>query len=169
MTAPPASPRPSPLAQYSPTEHRPLAGYATLVAAYGAVLAGTVAAARATGCQLPDRVGAADVAIIGVATHKLSRLVAKDKVTSFLRAPFTRFEGETGQGEVSEQPRGRGIQMAVGELILCPYCLAHWVATGFVAGLVFAPRGTRLVAATYTAEAVADFLQLAYHAAEERS
>jgi Protein of unknown function (DUF1360) len=41
------------------------------------------------------------------------------------------------------------------------------VATGFAAGHVFAPRLTRLVAATVSAVAVSDVLQLAYAAAQQ--
>lgn len=51
-----------------------------------------VLAARAAGRPLPERLSAQDVVLAGVATHKLSRLIAKDNVTSFLRAPFTRFQ-----------------------------------------------------------------------------
>ncbi len=107
--------------------------------------------------------------MIGLATHKLSRLLSKDKVTSFLRAPFTGFQEASGHGEVEEKPRGTGLRLAIGELVVCPYCLAQWVAAGFVGGMVFAPQATRMVAVTYTAETVADFLQLAYLAAEKRA
>lgn len=55
-----------------------------------------------------------------------------------------------------------GDEHDVGELVTCPFCLAHWVATGFMAGMVFAPRATRLTAATFTAVAASDFLQGAY-------
>lgn len=158
----------NPFASYS-TEHRPLAGYAALVTAFGAAVGGAAALARATGRELPDRLGAGDVVMIGLATHKLSRLLTKDKVTSFLRAPFTEFQEASGQGEVEEKPRGKGLQLAIGELLVCPYCIAQWVSAGLVGGMVFAPRVTRLVAASYTAETVADFLQLAYYASEERA
>ena len=53
-------------------------------------------------------------------------------------------------------------EAAAGELITCPFCLAQWVATGLAAGLVFAPRATRLVMSTFSAVAGADFLQYAY-------
>ena len=56
---------------------------------------------------------------------------------------------------------------AGGELITCPFCLDVWVATGFTIGLVFAPRLTRLVSAALTALTGADFLHLAYAAAQE--
>ena len=41
------------------------------------------------------------------------------------------------------------------------------LATGFSAGQVFVPRLTRLVAATFTAVAFADVLQLGYAAAQQ--
>jgi Protein of unknown function (DUF1360) len=40
--------------------------------------------------------------LFGVATHKLSRLLAKDKVTAPLRAPFAEFEDEGGPAEVDD-------------------------------------------------------------------
>src|SRR3954447_774152 len=104
-------------------EHRPLAGYAALSVAFGVALAGSVAAARAAGRELPERLSAQDIVLAGIATHKVSRLAAKDKVTSFLRAPFTRFQGTAGQGELEDEPRGGGLRYAVGELLVCPYCL----------------------------------------------
>jgi hypothetical protein len=65
--------------------------------------------------------------------------------------------------------RGSGPRKALGELLTCPFCVGQWVATSFVLGLVLAPRATRLVASTFTAVAAADFLQLAYTAAEDRA
>jgi hypothetical protein len=148
---------------------RPLGGYAVLSGAFGAAFAGSLLAARAAGRELPERLSAEDVLLAGIATHKLSRLIAKDKVTSFLRAPFTRYQESAGHGELDEQPRGRGLRLATGELLVCPYCLAQWVAGGFAVGYVHAPRLTRLLAGMWTAHAIADFVQLAYSAAEERS
>lgn len=159
----------APVADYDSSGQRPLAGYAALVAAFGAAVGGAAALAGAGGREAPHNLSTRDLVTIGLATHKLSRLLAKDKVTSFLRAPFTEFQEASGQGEVEEKPRGTGVRLAIGELVVCPYCLAQWVAAAFVGGMVFAPRLTRLVAATYTAETVADFLQLAYYASEQRA
>lgn len=150
-------------------EHRPLGGYTALSAAFAAAVAGSIIALRRSGRELPERPAAGDLVLIGVATHKISRLITKDKATSFIRAPFTSFQEASGQGEVEEKPRGRGLQLAVGELLVCPYCIGQWVATAFGGGLVAAPRFTRLVAGIYTAETIADFLQLAYAAAEDRA
>lgn len=150
-------------------EDQPLAGRVTLVAAFGASLAAAAAAARVSGREPPERPHPADVVMAGLATHKLSRLLAKAKATSFVRAPFTEYQQPKGHGEVDERPRGGGTRRAVGELLVCPYCLSQWLAAGFAAGLVLAPRATRLVAASYSAQALADFLQLAYVAAEKRA
>lgn len=157
-----------PFAGYS-EEEQPLAGRVTLVGAFGASVAAAVLAARITGREPPQRPHPGDVVMVGVATHKLSRLLAKSKATSFLRAPFTELEQPAAAGEVDERPRGRGIQRAVGELLVCPYCLSQWIAAGFTTGLVLAPRATRLVAASYSAQTLADFLQLAFRACDERA
>jgi hypothetical protein len=140
-------------------EHRPLAAYGLLTAAFGAAFGGGVAALHD---RLPDHPRATDVAFAGVATYKISRLLAKDRVTSVLRAPFTRYEGEAGPSEVSESPRGRGLQLALGELLSCPYCVGQWVAGALALGQIAAPRTTRFVAGTFTAYAVADALQMAH-------
>jgi uncharacterized protein DUF1360 len=102
----------------------------------------------------------------GLATQKASRLIAKDKVTSFIRAPFTRFQEGSGQGELEEAPRGSGMRYAIGELLVCPYCLAQWVAGGIAVGHVFAPRATRFLSAMWAAQAIADGVQVAYSAGE---
>jgi Protein of unknown function (DUF1360) len=145
-----------------PPERPPLGSYAMMSGAFIAACAGFYLTARRNKLQLPEQVGAKDIVLIGAATHKLSRLIAKDKVTSFLRAPFKRYEEEAGPGELSEQTRGEGFQAAVGELLGCPYCLGLWVSAGLTGGLVVAPRETRLAASTLSALTVADFLQLGY-------
>ncbi|HEU4420959.1 MAG TPA: DUF1360 domain-containing protein [Pilimelia sp.] len=149
---------------YAPQERRPLGGYLLTLMAYGGAVAGLAAAGRLTGRRLPERPDVTDVVLISLATHKLSRLLAKDSVTSPLRAPFTRYQEPTGHSEVNEEVRAeRGTPAhAVGELVSCPYCLAMWVSTGFTGGLVLAPRLTRLVATAFTAVAVSDFLQAGY-------
>jgi hypothetical protein len=152
-----------------PGDDRPLAAYAGVTAAFGAAVAAATLANRAAGRQLPERIGADDIMLLGVATHKLSRLIARDKVTSFLRAPFTHYQEPAGHGEVEERPRGSGLRLAVGELLVCPYCVAQWVAAGLVVGLVAAPRPTRAIASVYAAETISDFLQAGYRAAIDRA
>jgi hypothetical protein len=150
-------------------EEPPLLSYAALMGIFNLLLGAALAVARRTGRPLPERVGAADLLSIGVASHKVSRLLAKDKVTRPLRAPFTEIEGEGGPAELEESSRGSGARKAIGELLLCPYCLGLWVAAAFAVGLLFAPRLTRFLAAVFSALTISDFLQLAYKAAEEKA
>jgi hypothetical protein len=156
------------IAGYAPGQERPLAAYTVLTGAFFAALGGSLLAARA-GRREIDRPGALDLALNGLAIQKVSRLIAKDKVTSFARAPFTRFQEASGQGEVEEAPRGDGLRYAVGELLVCPYCVAQWVAGGFAVGHVFAPKTTRFLSAMWAAQAVADGVQLAYSAGEAQT
>jgi hypothetical protein len=147
---------------YRAGEDRPLGSYLGTMGVYGASVAGLVGLGALAGRRLPDRISPYDLALLGVATHKLSRLITKETVTAPLRAPFTRFEGPQGQGELHEEVRGHGLRHTVGELLTCPFCLGQWIATAFTAGLVFAPRPTRLVASTLTTVATSDALQNVY-------
>jgi hypothetical protein len=150
-----------------PDEERPLRGYATLMAAFAASVGGFTVWMRASGRELPERVDGRDLALMTVATHKAARLLSKDRVTSSVRAPFTRFEGAAGAGEVSEAARGHGLRRAVGELIVCPYCVGLWIATFFAAGYAVAPKPTRWVASVLAVVFGSDVLQIAYKKAED--
>ena len=147
-------------------QHRPLGAYTALIAAFNGLAAAGLLAAHRAG-RLPERFAAGDLALAGVATYRLSRLIARDRVTSGLRAPFTRFQDDAGHGEVDEAARGRGLRRAIGELLVCPNCVSLWVAAGFTGGLLGAPRTTRAVAAGFTIEGIADALQLAASAARQ--
>jgi hypothetical protein len=150
-----------------PDRTRPLAGYALLTGFFSVVAVTSVIWLRRSRKGLPDRYPPSDLLLAGAATYKLSRLLAKDKVTSFVRAPFTEHRDQGGSGEVEEEPRGYGVRRAIGELLTCPYCLGVWVASGWGIALVAAPRASRLACFTLTALGISDFLQVAYKAAEE--
>lgn len=147
---------------YVDGEERPLGSLLAIMGGYGAFAAALFGAVRVNDRDLPERFSASDLALLTVATHKISRLAAKDPVTSPLRAPFTRFAGTSGEAELAEEVRGTGPRKAVGELVTCPFCLGQWVATALAFGLVLTPRPTRLVASVFTALTGADVLQLLY-------
>jgi len=148
-------------ARYARGEERPLRGYAVTMSVYLGTVALLGAAIRISGTPLPDGLPGRDLALCAVATHKLSRLIAKDPVTSPLRAPFTTYEGTQGPSELAEQVRGDGARKSIGELLTCPFCTGMWVVTGFTAGLVLAPRPTRIAMGALSALAGADLLQFA--------
>ena len=153
---------------YQGGEEMPLAGYATLLGVYNAALAAALLAANQSGRALPERTSYQDVLLLGIATHKLGRIITKDWVTSPLRAPFTEYKGSAGGGEVNEKSRGQGLQRAVGDLLTCPWCIAPWVAGALAFGFIFKPRTTRLICQVFTAVTISDFLQHAYNGVKEK-
>jgi hypothetical protein len=160
---------PDPTAGYAePGERPPFLPYLSFMSIFGALVAAALATARRQGRELPASVPAGQLLLIGTASHKLSRVISKDKVTSPLRAPFTELEGKGGPAEFKERSRGTGARKAIGELLICPFCLDLWMIAGFSIGLLFAPRVTRFVASLFAALTIADFLQIAYKAAEEK-
>lgn len=160
---------PNPAAGYAEPEKRPpFLPYLAFMSIFGSFVGAALAVAKRQGRELPDRVPAGQLLLIGSASHKFSRVLSKDKVTSPLRAPFTELEGKGGPAEFEERSRGTGLRKAIGELLICPFCLGLWVIAAFSVGLLFAPRVTRFIASLFAALTISDFLQIAYKAAEEK-
>lgn len=165
----PALKTPEVVAGYAdPDKRPPFLPYLTLMSLFGTLVGTALAVARRQGRELPERVSAGQVLLVGTASHKLSRILTKDKVTSPLRAPFTELKGRGGPAEVKERSRGSGLRKAIGELLICPFCLGLWVVAAFSIGMVFAPRVTRFIASLFSALTVSDFFQIAYKAAEDK-
>ena len=151
--------------EYTNGEPRPLAGDLGAMGVYLGLVSAGAAAVRASGRDLPERIPVGDALMLTVATFRLARRIAKDPVTSPIRAPFTQFRGPSGHAEIAEEVREHGgVKHAVGELLTCPFCLAQWVGTAFVFGYATAPKATRLAALTMTIVAGSDVLQFAYDA-----
>lgn len=142
-----------------------LRGFVGVMAVYATGVSAALLAMKKLG-RLPQGYGAGDLALLTLATHKLSRTISRDSVTSPLRAPFAHLEGAGGPGEVQEKVAASGVGKSVGELVTCPFCLDQWVATGFLTGLAFAPRVTRFVASIFAVRAGADLIHFGYVAAE---
>jgi hypothetical protein len=131
---------------------RPLPEYAGLTAAFTAVLAGFLGVARD---RLPERPPATDVVRIGLASYKLGRLVAKDEISAFLRAPVT-------EDPEATRPKRGGLSGALGKLLTCPYCVGVWTAAGLSYAHVLAPREARFLTSILGADAIADFLNAGF-------
>lgn len=156
--------------RYDESGERPLRAYTGLTAAFSALAAGGYAALRAGGKEAPKGT-LGQVVRIGVATHKLSRIIGRDKVTAPYRAPFTSPQGsaDAPPAEVKEKVEGRGMRRAFGELITCPYCMTPWIATAFWLARGAAPKETDLAIDVLDSVALSDFLQLAYLALDKRA
>lgn len=157
----------NPFAGHSPERERPLGGYAVLMGTFTALSAAFGTWFRRSGRELPEAISARDLALVTVASHKAARMVTRDRVASAVRAPFTEYQSDAGPGEVNERARGRGLRRAIGELLVCPYCLGMWMSAGMTASLVVFPRFTRWFAAVLVAFFGSELLNIAYVRAEK--
>lgn len=131
---------------------RPLPQYAALTGVFAGALGSFAVLARG---RLPERIGYGDLGRIGLASYKLGRLVAREDVTSFVRAPVT-------QDEDAQKPEREGMARVLGELLTCPYCIGLWASGGLTAAMALRPRETRFVATVFGAQAVADFVNAGF-------
>ncbi len=146
-----------------------LYSYSALMSVFNLIFTIFLLVAKGVGRAIPERVDSKDIALLGVATHKLSQIGAKDAVTSPLRAPFTELQETESQKNVKEKPRGEGLRRSIGELVTCQFCLGLWVASFFTYGLVLMPRVTRLMATILTILTVSDHLHQTYKALLKRA
>lgn len=120
------------------------APYAALAALFWA---GLLAAARAGRPAEPT--SAIDLVVLGLASMKIGDVVARDRITAFMRRPFT-------DGPAAVQPKGDGLFRAAGELVTCAHCVSLWAAGALAVAQLHRPRETRLVARVFAAYAVAE-------------
>jgi hypothetical protein len=138
----------------------PYGAYAVIVSTF----AGGLAVAGGLAHLLhrdPREHDALDLVVLGAATFKAARTIARDEVTSFLRDPFV--EGEAHQG--GEEPVETGdMRQAIGELVTCSRCVGTWVAAGLACAQILAPRFGRLLTWTLAAGGLNDWLQAGFGA-----
>jgi hypothetical protein len=105
-----------------------------------------------------------DLALLGLATTRLGRMAAYDKVFETWRIPVAETKPDSSGAGDTVVPRGAGFQRALGELISCPVCAGTWAAAGLVYGLRIAPRFTRALLAIMSAVGAAEILNSAIEA-----
>jgi hypothetical protein len=107
----------------------------------------------------PREHSALDLTVLGLATFKAARTIARDEVTSFMREPFV--EGQAKEG--AEDPIESGdLRQAIGELVTCSRCIGTWVAAGLAGTQILAPQFGRLLTWTLATAGANDFLQAGF-------
>jgi hypothetical protein len=149
----------------SSTERPPYDAYAAIMGVFAGGLAAAGLAQRLLGRD-PREHTFLDLLALSAATFKASRTVARDEVTSFVRAPFVEGEAHTGEGE---EPTGEGLQLAIGELVTCSRCIGTWVAAGLGVTQVLAPGFGRLLTWSLAGAGVNDFLQAGFAALTQKA
>jgi hypothetical protein len=135
----------------------PLVDYAVVIGTFLTCGAVAVTSAVRHG-RAPQSVRAVDLVLLGLATARLARLVAREKVTRAVRAPFTDVAPGAKPDEVREEPRPE--TRAMGELVLCSRCVGVWAGAAFVLAFAWAPAATRLVGMALTASLISDVVNL---------
>ena len=138
------------------TDDRPTepVDYATLNLVYGALLTGVVIATREQ--QRRDPIAGRELVPLAAATFALSKVVAREKIGTWLRDPFV----EVQDGE--RKPRGRRLRRAVGELVTCTRCIGAWSALTVVGLRLADPAAGRTVTNVLAASAANDWLQAGF-------
>jgi hypothetical protein len=128
--------------------------YAAINAVYGALMTAVVLATRERAREQP--ISGRELVPIAAATFALSKMIAREKIGSWMREPFVEQEG----GE--RRPRGRRLQRAVGELVTCTRCVGAWSALGLVGLRLASPESGRIVTNVLAASAANDWLQAGF-------
>jgi hypothetical protein len=137
-----------PQATEGPTEPR---DYAAINAVYGTLMTALVVTSR--GRAREDPISGRELVPIAAATFALSKVIAREKIGSWMRDPFV----DDPSGE--RRPRGRRLQRAVGELVTCTRCVGAWSALGIVGLRLTSPDSGRIVTNVLATSAANDWLQ----------
>ena len=138
----------------------PYAAYAGIMSTFLGGVAVTGILAGKLRRSPPERT-AFDLAVLGLATFKASRTLARDEVTSFLREPFVQQHAPADD----EQPVQTGdLRQAVGELVTCSRCVGTWIAAGIAGVDVLAPRFGRMLSWSLAVGGANDWLQAGFAA-----
>jgi hypothetical protein len=128
--------------------------YAAINAVYALLLGAVVYATRESVRRDPIRAG--ELLPMGAATFAVSKVIAREKIGTWVREPFVEDASHGGE------PRGRRLQRALGELVTCSRCVGAWSALGVVGLRAASPQAGRLVTAVLATSAVNDWAQLGF-------
>ena len=125
--------------------------YAAINLAYGTLLTALVLTTRERARE--DPIAGRELVPIAAATFALSKVIAREKIGTWLREPFV--DDPAG----AKRPRGRRLRRAVGELLTCTRCVGAWSALGLVGLRLASPESGRIVTNVLATSAANDWLQ----------
>ena len=129
--------------------------YAAINAVYAALLAGIVLATKDRGAR-SDPITGPELLPLGAATFALAKVIAKEKVGTWVREPFV------DERDDGKRPRGTRLRHAVGELVSCTRCVGAWSALAVVGLRLASPTSGRVVTSVLATSAVNDWMQAGF-------
>ena len=139
--------------------------YAALEAVFLGGLAGVVALARRREREGREPIGRRDLPVLAMATFAMADVLAKEKVSTWLREPFVREEADHKPASAE----GTGIRHAIGELLTCTRCVGTWSALGLVGLWTASPTAGRTTANVLALAGVNDLLQSSFRLVAEKT
>jgi hypothetical protein len=139
--------------------------YAVVEAVFLAGLAGIAALTRKREAGGDRVIPLRELPVLAAATFALADVIAKQKVSTWLREPFV----EESADHKPVRPEGSGMRYTIGELLTCTRCVGTWSALALV-GLrtTSAPAGRTVITVLALAGAN-DVLQSGYRLLAERA
>lgn len=139
--------------------------YAVLEAVFVSGLAGLVALTRRREHDGRPAIPHRELPVLAVATFALADVLAKEKVSTWLREPFVRENADHKPVE----PEGEGLRRAIGELLTCTRCVGTWSALGLVALRTASPSAGRATVSVLALAGVNDVMQSGFRLLAERT
>jgi hypothetical protein len=139
--------------------------YAMVEAVFAAGLAGLAVLTHRRESDGQRAIPLHELPVLAVATFALADVIAKEKVSTWLREPFV----QEGPDHKPVRPEGSGLRYTIGELLTCTRCVGTWSALALV-GLrtASAPAG-RAVSTVLALAGANDVLQSGFHLLSERA
>ncbi|HEX2126072.1 MAG TPA: DUF1360 domain-containing protein [Thermoleophilaceae bacterium] len=130
--------------------------YAAINLVYAGLFAGVVYLTRERARK--DPIELKELVPMSAATFALAKVIAKEKVGTWVREPFVEHVDGT------PKPEGRRLQRAIGELVTCTRCVGAWSALGVVGLRLAYPDQGRNVANVLAVSGANDWLQAGFKA-----
>jgi hypothetical protein len=128
--------------------------YAAINLVYAGLFAGVIYATRERAREEPIELH--ELVPLSAATFALAKVVAQEKVGSWVREPFVEHTAE------GPKPEGRRVRRALGELVTCTRCVGAWSALGVVGLRLAYPETGRNVAKVLAVSGANDWLQAGF-------
>lgn len=139
--------------------------YAAIEAVFASTLAGVIGIARRRERRGDPPIPRRDLPALALATFALADVLAKEKVSTWLREPFVRESSD----HKPEAPEGEGVRRAVGELLTCTRCVGTWSAVALVGLRTASPPAGRTATNVLALAGANDLLQSAFRLLIERT
>ncbi|CAN5555296.1 DUF1360 domain-containing protein [soil metagenome] len=130
-------------------------GRALKLTLIGTFLASVAVAGRESSQREPAR-EALDIVLMGLASYRIGRMVAFERVAEPLREHFTEEVPDESGVDETVVARGTGPRWVIGELLSCPTCIATWAALGLSIGSAVLPGPFRMLTNVLATAGVAE-------------